>query len=89
MGYWWIKISLTAGIDCMVDEQNRSLFLHSKAAYLDELKNYYLRYKDEWIQIFLDFERGEYKNIGDVSKISNYIFGHLISWSPNWSYFEC
>ena len=31
----------------------------------------------------LDFERGEYINIEDVSKISNYIFGHLISWSPN------
>ena len=39
-------------------------------------------------QLFLAFERGEYINLDDLPKITNYICGHLISWSPNPSYFE-
>ena len=38
---------LTAAMDCMADELNPNLFLNSKGAYLDELKNYYLKHKDE------------------------------------------
>ena len=50
-------------MDCMADELNRSLFLHSKAAYLDELNYYYLKYKDEWIQISFRFwKRRIYKH---------------------------
>ena len=40
-------------------------------------------------QLFLAFERGDYINEFDLPKISNYICGHLISSSPNRSYFEC
>ena len=40
-------------------------------------------------QLFLAFERGDYINEFDLPKISNYICGHLISWLPNRSYFEC
>ena len=39
-------------------------------------------------QLFLAFGRGEYINLEDLLKIINYICGHLISWSPNRSYFE-
>ena len=38
--------------------------------------------------LLLDFERGKYIN-EDLPKITNHICGHLISWSPNQSYFEC
>ena len=34
------------------------------------------------------FERGEYINLEDLPKITNYICCHVISWSPNRSYFE-
>ena len=40
-------------------------------------------------QLFLAFERGDYINEFDLPEISNYICGHLISWLPNRSYFEC
>ena len=40
-------------------------------------------------ELFLAFERGDYINEFDLPKISNYICGHLISLSPNRSYFEC
>ena len=43
---------------------------------------------DEYL-LFEAFERGEYINEKDLSKVTNYICGHLISWSPNRSYFEC
>ena len=39
-------------------------------------------------QLFLAFEREEYINLQDLPKIRNYICGHLISWSPNQSYFQ-
>ena len=39
-------------------------------------------------QLFLGFERGDYINLEDLPRITNYICGHLISCSPNWSYFE-
>ena len=39
-------------------------------------------------QLFLAFERGDYINLEDLPKITNYICGHLISWSPNQSHFE-
>ena len=39
-------------------------------------------------QLFLAFERGKYINLEDLPKITNYVSGHLISWSPNRSYFE-
>ena len=35
------------------------------------------------------FKRGQYINEKDLPKVTNYICGHLISWSPNRSYFEC
>ena len=34
-------------------------------------------------QLFLTFGRGEYINLEDLLKITDYICGHLISWSPN------
>ena len=40
-------------------------------------------------QLFLAFEKGDYINEFDLPKVSNYICGHLISWSPNRKYFEC
>ena len=40
-------------------------------------------------QLFLAFEKGDYINEFDLPKISNYICGHLVSWSPNRKYFEC
>ena len=48
---------LTAAMDCMADELNPNLFLNSKGAYLDELKNYYLKHKDEWIGIAFRFQK--------------------------------
>ena len=39
-------------------------------------------------QLFLAFERGDYINLEDLPKITDYICGHLISWSPNRNYFE-
>ena len=39
--------------------------------------------------LFKDFEDGKYINEEDLPKIINYSCGHLISWSPNMSYFEC
>ena len=42
---------------------------------------------DEYL-LFETFKRGEYINEKDLPKITNYICGHLISWSPNCSYFE-
>ena len=39
-------------------------------------------------QLFLAFERHECINLEDLPKITNHICGHLISWSPNQSYFE-
>ena len=72
----------------MPDELNPYNFLNCQAAYLDELKNYYIKHMSEY-QLFLAFERGDYINEFDLPKISNYICGHLISWLPNRSYFEC
>ena len=42
---------------------------------------------DEYL-LFETFERGEYINKKDLPKITNYKWGHLISWSPNSFYFE-
>ena len=39
-------------------------------------------------QLFLAFERGDYINLKDLPSVTNYICGHLNSWSPNRSYFE-
>ena len=39
-------------------------------------------------QLFLGFERGDYINLEDLPRITNYICGHLISWPPNRSYFK-
>ena len=39
-------------------------------------------------QLFLAFERGDYISLEDLPRITNYICGHLISWSPNHGYFE-
>ena len=39
-------------------------------------------------QLFLAFEGGDYKNLEDLPRVTNYICRHLISWSPNRSYFE-
>ena len=38
-------------------------------------------------QLFLAFERGDYINLEDLPKITNYICGHLISCFPNERYF--
>ena len=43
---------------------------------------------DEYL-LFEAFENGEYIQEQDIKKAANYICGHLISWSPNRSYFEC
>ena len=42
---------------------------------------------DEYL-LFEAFENGEYIQEQDIKKVTNYIWGHLISWSPNRSYFE-
>ena len=34
-------------------------------------------------RLFLDFEKGMYINKSDLPKVTNYVCGHLISWSPN------
>ena len=39
-------------------------------------------------QVFFAFERGDHINLEDLPKITDYICGHLISWSPNRNYFE-
>ena len=39
--------------------------------------------------IFEEFEDGKYIHEEDIPKMVNYICGHLISWLPNVSYFEC
>ena len=38
-------------------------------------------------QLFLAFERGDYINLEDLPKITNYICGRLISCFPNERYF--
>ena len=43
---------------------------------------------DEYL-LYEAFERGQYINEKDLPKVTNYICGNLISWSPNRSYFEC
>ena len=43
---------------------------------------------DEYL-LFEAFERGEYVQEQDIKKLTNYRCGPLISWSPNWSSFEC
>ena len=43
---------------------------------------------DEYL-LFESSENGEYIQEQDIKKVANYICGHLISWSPNQSYFEC
>ena len=43
---------------------------------------------DEYL-LFEAFERGEDIQEQDIKKVTNYIRSHLISWSPNCSYFEC
>ena len=42
---------------------------------------------DEYL-IFEAFQRGDYIPYSHVKKITNYIAGQLISWSPNRSYYE-
>ena len=39
-------------------------------------------------QLFLAFERGDYINLEDLPKRTDYICGHLISLSPNRNYFQ-
>ena len=43
---------------------------------------------DEYL-LFEAFEKGEYINEKDLPKLTIHICDHLISWSPNRSYFEC
>ena len=42
---------------------------------------------DEYL-LFEAFERGDYIPREQIKKITNYISGQLISWSPNRSYYE-
>ena len=39
--------------------------------------------------LFEAFERGNYIPEEHIKKVTNYICGQLISWSPNCSYYEC
>ena len=39
--------------------------------------------------LFEAFETGEYVQEQDIKELTNYRCGPLISWSPNWSSFEC
>ena len=43
---------------------------------------------DEYL-IFEHFKNGNYIDGENLSKMTKYICGHLISWSPNRTYFEC
>ena len=38
---------LTSAMDCLPNELNPNLLVSCKAAYLDELKNYYTKHKNE------------------------------------------
>ena len=38
--------------------------------------------------IFEAFERGDYIPEEHIKKVTNYVCGQLISWSPNRSYYE-
>ena len=42
---------------------------------------------DEYL-LFEAFERGDYIPREQIKKITNYISGQLISWSPNRSYYK-
>ena len=42
---------------------------------------------DEY-ELFEAFGRGDYIPQEFIKKITNYIFGQLISWSPNRAYYE-
>ena len=42
---------------------------------------------DEYL-LFEAFERGDYIQREQIKKVTNYICGQLISWSPNRSYYE-
>ena len=43
---------------------------------------------DEYL-ISEHFENGSYIDEENLRKMTSYICGHLISWSPNRAYFEC
>ena len=38
---------LTSAMDCLPNELNPNLFVSCKAAYLDELKKYYTKHRNE------------------------------------------
>ena len=42
---------------------------------------------DEYL-IWVAFDRGDYIPQEHIKKVTNYICGQLISWSPNHSYFQ-
>ena len=75
-------------MDNSPNELNSNNFIYFQAAYLEESKNTIPKRMDEYL-LFEAFERGEYINEKDLSKVTNYICGHLICWSPNRSYFDC
>ena len=83
---------LCLAIDASCDELNPNNFIYCQVAFIDEIKIYLnkiiIKKMDEYL-LFEDFENGKYINENDLPKVINYICGHLISWSPNRSYFEC
>ena len=77
---------LTLAMDTLPEELN--FFTLSDCLFRRNKKNVILSVMSDY-QLFLAFEKGECINLNDMPKINSYICGHLISWSPNWSYFEC
>ena len=53
---------LTSAMDCLPNELNPNLLVSCKAAYLDELKNYYTKHNNKWISTVFGFwKRGIHK----------------------------
>ena len=74
-------------IDQAPNKLNPSNFVNSQYSYLVTLKITIL-IMDKYL-IFEHFENGNYIGEEDLPKMTSYICGHLISWSPNRAYFEC
>ena len=79
-------------IDASFEVLNPNNFTYFPAAYIDEIKNYYIQNNDRhnwWIFTIWKFWKQQLYWGRRFTKNDYYICGHLISWSPNRSYFEC
>ena len=79
---------LCLALDASSDDLNPNKFVHFPHAYIDELKITISNTMDECLMLEA-FDRGDYIPEEHIKKVTNYICGQLISWSPNRSYYEC